>query len=101
MSNYDLASRVDDIISWHYDRNLIEGSTDKDQYLKLLEEVFELQSNIMKGRPVIDDIGDIIVVLINIAERNGLTLKDCLDHAYNDIKDRNGRMIEGIFVKES
>ena len=101
MSNYDLASRVDDIINWHYDRNLIEGSTDKDQYLKLLEEVFELQSNIMKGRPVIDDIGDIIVVLINIAERNGLTLKDCLDYAYNDIKDRKGRMVEGIFVKES
>lgn len=101
MSNYDLASRVDDIINWHYDRNLIEGSTDKDQYLKLLEEVFELQNNIMKGRPVVDDIGDIIVVLINIAERNGLTLKDCLDHAYNDIKDRKGRMIEGIFVKES
>ena len=101
MSNYDLASRVDDIVNWHYDRNLIEGSTDKDQYLKLLEEVFELQTNIMKGRPVIDDIGDIIVVLINIAERNGLTLKDCLDHAYNDIKDRKGRMIEGIFVKES
>jgi NTP pyrophosphatase (non-canonical NTP hydrolase) len=100
MSNYDLASRADDIVSWHHDRNLIEGSTDKDQYLKLLEEVFELQSNIMKGRPVIDDIGDIVVVLINIAERNGLTLKDCLDHAYNDIKDRKGRMFEGIFVKD-
>ena len=91
---------IEQVKQWHYDRNLIEGSTDKDQYLKLLEEVFELQANIMKGRPVIDDIGDIVVVLINIAERNGLTLEQCLEHAYNDIKDRKGRMIEGIFVKD-
>jgi NTP pyrophosphatase (non-canonical NTP hydrolase) len=91
---------IEQVKQWHDDRNLIDGSTDKDQYLKLLEEVFELQNNIMKGRPIIDDIGDIIVVLINIAERNGLTLEQCLEHAYNDIKDRKGRMIEGIFVKD-
>lgn len=91
---------IEQVKQWHYDRNLIDGSTDKDQYLKLLEEVFELQNNIMKGRPVVDDIGDIVVVLINIAERNGLTLEQCLKHAYNDIKDRKGRMIEGIFVKD-
>lgn len=91
---------IEKVKQWHHDRNLIDGSTDKDQYLKLLEEVFELQTNIMKGRPVIDDIGDIVVVLINIAERNGLTLEQCLTHAYNDIKDRKGRMIEGIFVKD-
>lgn len=91
---------INKVNQWHHDRNLIEGSTDKDQYLKLLEEVFELQTNIMKGRPIIDDIGDIMVVLINIAERNGLSLEQCLEHAYNDIKDRKGRMIEGIFVKD-
>lgn len=91
---------IEQVKQWHYDRNLIDGSTDKDQYLKLLEEVFELQNNIMKGRSIIDDIGDIIVVLINIAERNGITLEQCLEHAYNDIKDRKGRMIEGIFVKD-
>ena len=41
-----------------------------------------------------------MVVLINIAERNGLSLLDCLSHAYNDIKDRKGRMVDGVFVKE-
>ena len=41
-----------------------------------------------------------MVVLINIAERNGFSLTDCLEVAYNDIKDRKGRMIDGVFVKE-
>lgn len=48
-----------------------------------------------------DDIGDINVVLINIAERNGLTFEDCLNTAWNDIKDRKGKMIDGVFVKEA
>ena len=41
-----------------------------------------------------------IVVLINIAERNNLTLEECLESAWQDIKDRKGKMIDGIFIKE-
>jgi len=48
-----------------------------------------------------DDIGDIMVVLINIMERNNYCLVDCLDTAWKDIKDRKGKMIDGIFVKEA
>ena len=88
------------VILWHRDRNLIEGSTDAAQHTKLVEEVKELETNILLSQPVIDDIGDCMVVLINIAERNGLSLLDCLSHAYNDIKDRKGRMVDGVFVKE-
>jgi hypothetical protein len=47
-----------------------------------------------------DDIGDIMVVLINIMERNNYSLTDCLETAWDDIKDRKGRMVDGIFVKE-
>jgi hypothetical protein len=89
------------ILQWHKDRNLIEGSTDAAQFEKLLEEVWELDDNINNGQPVIDDIGDIMVVLVNIAHRNKLTLWECMYHAYQDIKDRKGKMINGIFVKES
>jgi len=90
------------IVSWHYDRNLIGGSTDKDQFLKLMQECGELSDNICKSNnfDIADDIGDIMVVLINIAERNGLSLEQCLSVAYNDIKDRKGIMVDGIFVKE-
>jgi hypothetical protein len=88
------------VVLWHRDRNLIAGSTDAAQHTKLVEEVKELETNILLSQPVIDDIGDCMVVLINIAERNGLSLFDCLSHAYNDIKDRKGKMVDGVFVKE-
>jgi len=87
-------------IAWHHARNLIEGSDDKTQFAKLIQEAGELSDNICKGKDVRDDIGDMLVVLINIAERNGLTLTECLEVAYNDIKDRKGRMVDGVFVKE-
>ena len=88
------------IRQWHLDRNLIEGSTDKDQYMKLIQEVGELSDSLCKGKDIRDDIGDIMVVLINIMARNNLTIQECLSIAYGDIKDRKGRMIDGIFVKE-
>jgi len=92
---------IQQVVSWHLARNLIHGSTDKDQVLKLIQEVGELSDSICKQQSPIDDIGDIMVVLLNIAVRNNLSLTDCLNHAYNDIKDRKGQMIDGIFVKES
>jgi len=88
------------IAQWHHDRNLFDGSTDHQQFEKLLEEVEELRINIKHGQSVVDDIGDIIVVLINIAHRSNLTLEQCMEHAYNDIKDRKGKMVDGLFVKE-
>jgi len=47
-----------------------------------------------------DELGDCLVVLINIATRNGFTLKQALTVSYNKIKDRKGQMRHGIFVKE-
>ena len=85
---------------WHRDRNLIDGAPDKDQVCKLIQEVGELSDNVCKGKDVKDDIGDCLVVLINIAERNGTTIRECLEVAYNDIKDRKGVMKDGIFIKE-
>ena len=88
------------IAKWHHERNLIKGATDKDQFCKLIQEAGELSDNICKGKDIADDIGDMIVVLINIAERNGITLEDCMQRAWEDIKDRKGKMIDGIFIKE-
>ena len=93
--------RVETLVQlWHRDRNLIAGSTDEAQFTKLQEEVEELHVSIGKGNSPIDDIGDIMVVLINIAERNGLSLTECLEHAYDEIKYRRGKMMGGVFVKE-
>ena len=91
---------VENIAQWHRDRNLIDGSTDKDQYMKLIQEAGELSDNICKGKDIRDDIGDMMVVLINIATRNKLSIEECLQIAYDDIKDRKGKMVDGKFVKE-
>ena len=67
---------------------------------KLIQEAGELSDNICKGRDISDDVGDMMVVLINIMERNGLSMEHCLQVAYNDIKDRKGKMVDGVFIKE-
>ena len=85
---------------WHKDRNLINGSSDKDQYLKLIQEAGELSDSLCKGKDIRDDVGDMMVVLINIMVRNNLTINECLSVAYNEIKDRKGKMIDGVFIKE-
>ena len=82
-------------------RNLIDGANDFSQFTKLIEEAGELAGNISRGKDVRDDIGDMVVVLINIAERHGYTLEDCLEVAWNDIKDRRGKMVNGTFIKEA
>jgi NTP pyrophosphatase (non-canonical NTP hydrolase) len=96
--NIDLV--IENIAKWHHDRNLVEGSTDQAQYVKLIEEAGELAGNIARGKDITDDIGDMIVVLVNIAERNDLTLKECVNQAWNDIKHRKGKMVDGVFVKD-
>jgi hypothetical protein len=48
----------------------------------------------------LDAIGDQVVVLVNIAERNNVSLEYCWELAYNEIKDRTGTMINGSFVKD-
>ena len=95
-----LIEDVNNIKKWHHDRNLIEGSDDKSQFAKLIQEAGELSDNICKGKDIRDDCGDIMVVLINIMERNNIGLEECLEVAYNDIKDRKGKMVDGVFVKE-
>ena len=98
--NIEAGAYLSLIAGWHYDRNLINGATDKDQFCKLVQEVGELSDNICKGQDIRDDIGDIIVVLVNIAERHGVAIQDCLIQAWNDIKDRRGTMVDGVFIKE-
>lgn len=98
--NHMLPETISKVTQWFEDRNLIEGSTNKDQFHKLVQECAELSDNLCKGKDIRDDIGDVFVVLIGIAERAGLTIDECLQVAYNDIKDRKGKMIDGVFVKE-
>ena len=97
----DVGRRLRDMVTWHHDRNLIEGSDDKTQFAKLIQEVGELSDNICKNKDIRDDVGDIVVVLVNLCARNRISFLSCLDQAWNDIKDRQGIMFEGVFIKST
>lgn len=100
MSN-KLEALIEQVGQWASDRNLIEGSDAKNQFHKLIQECGELSDSICKNKDASDDIGDILVVLIIMIKQLGLDLTECLAVAYNDIKDRKGKKIDGVFVKES
>ena len=92
------------IRDWAFDRNLIEGSSPQAQFVKLIEEIGELAEGISKpGRTdaACDAIGDAVVVLTILAEQLNVKIEDCIELAWNQIKDRKGRMIDGVFVKEA
>lgn len=94
-------NRFNDIRQWARDRNLIDGSDRFRQMVKLVEEQGELAAGIAKGNTelVADSIGDMVVVLTILAEQSGLSIEGCIEQAYHEIKDRKGRMIDGVFVK--
>lgn len=92
---------INKIEQWAEDRNLIEGSDAKNQFHKLIQECGELSDSICKQKDASDDIGDIFVVLVILCKQLGLDFQECVEVAYNDIKDRKGKMVDGVFVKES
>jgi len=91
-----------EIRNWALDRNLVTGSTPSVQLNKLMEEVGELASGINKRNTevVLDSIGDTIVVLTIMAAQYGVEVEKCIAMAYDTIKDRKGRMVGGMFIKE-
>ena len=98
-----MQTTIDNIREWAGERNLIEGSDPKSQMCKLMEEVGELAKAVNKSDlpEIYDGIGDCVVVLTILAAQYGILFEDCVDYAYNEIKDRKGRMVNNVFVKES
>lgn len=93
------------IIQWAEDRNMIKPDrlTGLAQLAKVTEELGELSAGINKNDEdkTKDSLGDILVTLIILSRDLDVDLLDCLRGAYNVIKDRKGKTINGVFVKES
>lgn len=90
------------IRQWADERGIYRNGDTKTQYVKLQEEAGELAKAILKDDKVefVDAIGDMVVVLTNLAALEGLKIEDCIASAYDVIKSRQGSMINGTFVKE-
>ena len=95
-------SQFDLIRAWANERGLYKGGDTKTQSLKLVEEVGEICRAVLKDnhRDVVDGIGDAVVVLTNLAELQGTSIEHCIAEAYNEIKDRTGKMDNGTFKKD-
>ena len=96
ISNFEL------IRDWAEERGLYKHGDTKTQALKLVEEVGEICRAILKDNhsDIEDGIGDAVVVLTNLAELQGTSIEACIDRAYNEIKDRTGKMDNGTFKKD-
>jgi NTP pyrophosphatase (non-canonical NTP hydrolase) len=90
------------IRKWAEVRGLYEKGDPMVQYVKLQEEAGELaKALIQDDQPeVIDAIGDIVVVLTNLAHQRGVSIETCIQSAYEVINKRTGKMINGTFVKD-
>lgn len=93
---------IDNILNWADARNLIKGSKPLDQLRKLEEEVDELKEELqLTDYPkAAMELGDVFVVAIIIAMQIGQNPEEVMEMAYNKIKTRKGKMIDGLFVKE-
>ena len=90
------------IRQWATDRNLNTADPNK-QILKLGEEFGELCQGMAKNNAsqVYDSIGDIFVVLTILSMQLGVSVEECVSYAYDEIKDRRGKMVDGVFIKEA
>ena len=91
------------IRSWASDKGIYKSGDSKTQYIKLMEEAGELAEALLKNDEgeVVDAIGDMVVVLTNLAKLRGHNIEDCVWSAYDVIKSRQGKMINGTFVKKT
>ena len=94
-------SRFQDIRDWAEERGLYDKGDTKTQFCKLMEEAGELGRAVLKDNQpeFVDAIGDMVVVLTNMAMLGGTSIETCIDAAYDEIKNRKGKMVNGTFVK--
>ena len=90
------------IREWAKERGLYDKGNATTQYVKLQEEAGELAKALLKNdQPeVIDAIGDMVVVLTNLAYMRGVNIESCISSAYDVISKRTGKMVNGTFVKD-
>lgn len=93
---------IENVIKWAEVRNILQKDNAKNQMLKVVEELGETASAIAKNKPdeIKDGIGDVFVTLIILSKQLGLHPNECLQQAWNEIKDRTGKTINGVFIKD-
>jgi NTP pyrophosphatase (non-canonical NTP hydrolase) len=98
------------VIGWATDKGILEKSNPVAQCIKFIEESKELEEEItnLHQKPYPEtlhdmklEFGDVLVTLILLSELLGVSMDECLSLAYQKISKRTGKMVNGIFVKDS
>lgn len=91
---------INKVEQWSINKGLHQADSTK-QALKFFEESGEVAAALARSNmdALKDGIGDVVVTLIILAQQNGMTLQECLQYAYDEIKGRTGEMVNGVFVK--
>ena len=86
---------------WATDRGIYAFGDTKTQTIKMMEELGEFSAAVIKQdrKEMKDALGDMLIVLVNLSHLSGFSLEECIEHAYNQIIDRDGKMIGGSFIK--
>lgn len=97
----DNAVSFDLIRDWAEERGIYKSGDVRTQFVKLMEEAGELAEALLHNddAEIIDAVGDMVVVLTNLAKLKGFNIEDCIESAYNEIANRTGVMTNGTFVK--
>ena len=93
---------IDNVMMWAKEKNLLKKENSQAQMLKVLEEVGETAGALLKNKDqeIIDGLGDSFVTLIILCYQLGLEPKDCLQAAWEEIKNRKGKTVNGTFIRE-
>ena len=91
---------ISQVEQWSIDKDLHKANPDR-QALKVWEESGEIAAALSRNdkEALMDGIGDTVVTLIILAQQHDMTLERCLQYAYDEIKGRTGKTINGTFVK--
>lgn len=90
-----------DVIEWADQRGLLDPGNERNQLIKTYEELGEVSRALLKNdrEALVDGLGDVMVTLIIFSRIKGLSLEDCLGAAYDVIKNRTGKTVKGVFIK--
>ncbi|MAU35820.1 MAG: hypothetical protein CMD14_00415 [Flavobacteriales bacterium] len=93
---------IENVKTWAEEKNLLKKENSKAQMLKVLEEVGETAGALLKNKnkEIIDGLGDSFVTLIILCYQLDLEPKQCLQSAWDEIKNRKGKTVNGTFIRE-
>jgi NTP pyrophosphatase (non-canonical NTP hydrolase) len=89
------------VLQWAEERDLLNPEYKFQQLAKITEELGELNRAVLKNDlfGITDGLGDVQVTLIILAKQLGLDYNACLNVAYEEIKNRTGKTVNGTFIK--